>query len=215
MSPEDVVAAAAEIGVHVSRETRDKLAVYEATLQKWQPKINLVSRNTIADAWQAHIWDSLQLMQWVPHGLRTHVDIGSGAGFPGLVLALMGAAEETVLIESDQRKSAFLQEIIRLTDAPARVLARRIEAAPALLPDTVDLVSARALASLDKLLHLACPLGHTDTVYLFPKGQNVDSELTEAAKYWIFSVKRFHGVADARTTVLRISDVSARTPKTP
>ena len=209
MTLQDFALIAATHKIFVSRETLEKFEVYGALLTKWQSKINLVSSHTVERMWNVHFWDSAQLARLLPTHVRTHVDMGSGAGFPGLVLALLGVAQQTVLFESDQRKTAFLREVARQTDAPVRIICDRIEKSTACRHD-VDLITARALAALDKLLSLAWPLSHTHTECVFPKGENVEAELTHARKYWMFKAKPFRGLADNRTTILRISDVSRR-----
>lgn len=188
----------------VSRETLDRLQTYVDLLGRWNKAINLVGKGTLADAWRRHILDSAQLVDLLPPALpdrpRRIVDLGSGAGFPGLVLAIMGAGE-VHLIESDQRKATFLREVIRRTQAPATVQAQRIEAVRDL---AADVVTARALASLTELVGLAQPFLAPGTVCLFPKGGEVARELTEAEKAWRLAVERFPSQSDPRGTLLRV-----------
>ena len=166
--------------VPVSRETEARLGVYVDLLRKWQRVKNLVAPSTLGEVWMRHVADSAQLIGLAP-AARTWVDLGSGAGFPGLVIAieLAGRPHSTVhLIESDQGKCAFLREVIRATQAPAIVHAGRIEAVvPAL--SAVDAVTARALAPLPRLLKYAEILLMRGAVGVFPKGRTVDAELTE------------------------------------
>ena len=140
----------------VSRETLAKLQVYADTLIKWNPKINLVAKSTISDLWDRHIVDSLQIMRHIPESAQHIVDIGSGGGFPGLVLAIASAEahpkSSITMIESDQRKSAFLRTVLRETGVSATVLTERIEKAPA---QSADVLTARALADLSMLLEFA------------------------------------------------------------
>ena len=211
MSAEDFIQQCQAIGVDVSRETAARVGVHLDLVAKWQRTVNLVGPSTLADPWTAHALDSAQLMAAVPARVGRHVDLGSGAGFPGLVLALLGVAGRTVLVEADKRKAAFLREAIRLTEAPAEVAAVRAEALAAAGPPPADLITARALAPLTGLLDLAYPLSGPHAHYIFPKGQHVDDELTEASKSWTFTVvKRFHGHADPRTTVLSLDNVTLR-----
>ena len=145
-------------------------------LRKWQPTVNLVGPSTIQDLWRRHMLDSAQLATYCPGSAQTLVDLGSGAGFPGLILAILGA-KGVHLIESNQRKAAFLEEAGRVTAAPVTVLAQRIEDVDAF---PVDIITARALASVDTLPAYAQPFLHSESVCLFLKGRRAASELTAA-----------------------------------
>jgi len=192
----------------VSRETLARLARYLELLGKWTQAINLVAKSTLEDPWRRHFLDSAQLYDLLPPKPadrdRVLVDLGSGAGFPGLVLAIMGAGT-THLIESDRRKAAFLREAARATDTDVTVHDRRIEAVP---PFATDVVVARACAPLDRLLAYATPFlrpgGAAATRCLFLKGRRVDEELTVANKAWKLSVTCFPSRADSAGTVLSI-----------
>src|SRR6516162_5253130 len=164
----------------VSRETLARLAAYVALLEAWSTRINLVGRATLADPWRRHILDSAQLRPFVPAAARSLVDLGSGAGFPGLVLAILGVPG-VALVEADSRKCAFLVEAARITGARITVLATRIEA---LSPRPFDVVTARALAPLERLIGLARPLLATDGLCLFLKGADTAAELTLARRRW-------------------------------
>lgn len=192
----------------VSRETRERLDIYADLLRKWQRSINLVGPRTIGDLWNRHFTDSAQLLPLLPSALapatRVLVDFGSGAGFPGLVLAILGAGE-VHLIESDQRKATFLREVARATGTPVTVHAKRIEQ---VAPFPVDAVSARALAPLNDLLGFAAPFLRSDSLCLFPKGQMAEDELSAASKTWNMTVDRIQSVTDSSATILRISRVS-------
>jgi 16S rRNA (guanine527-N7)-methyltransferase len=190
----------------VSRETLDKLQVYEAQLRKWNPAINLVAKSTLNDIWGRHLADSAQLFELVPAGTQVQVDLGSGAGFPGLVLAIMGVPS-VHLVESDVRKAAFLRETARLTGAPATIHAVRIEAVDV---PAADVVSARALAELTMLLPWAHRLLKKDGVCLFPKGKTAEDELTAVGESWNMRIERFPSQTDAAGTLLRLSDISPR-----
>jgi 16S rRNA (guanine527-N7)-methyltransferase len=188
----------------VSRETRERLNTYAELLRKWQRSINLVGPRTIDDLWNRHFTDSGQLMPLIPPSARVLVDFGSGAGFPGLVLAIIGVPE-VHLIESDQRKATFLREVARATDTPVTVHAKRIEQ---VTPFPADVVSARALAPLVDLLGFAAPFLHPDSFCLFPKGQMAEDELTAASMTWNINVDRIQSVTDPSATILRLSQVS-------
>ena len=165
--------------LNVSRETIDKFQAYLTLLEKWQRRINLVANSTLADAWQRHILDSGQLVAHYPPQTRHILDVGSGAGFPGLVLAIMG--EVTVdLVESDQRKAVFLSTVIRELGLPAKVHNQRIENMPNLHP---DVITARALAPVPKLLNLIETQLSFSCVCLFLKGASVEDELTNLQSY--------------------------------
>lgn len=167
----------------VSRETTERLSIYADLLAKWQARINLVSVRSLTDVWRRHIDDSAQLAPLCRPSTDPIVDLGSGAGFPGLVLSIL-LDRDTVLVESDARKGAFLREVIRHTGAPARVETARIEA---LSPISAATFTARALAPMTKLLgyvdHLA-DLSSDHPQCLFLKGINVASELTDSEKEW-------------------------------
>ena len=167
----------------VSRETLASLTAYVALLEKWQPRINLVSSATLPDIWHRHILDSAQLLPHLPvvpaHQRCQILDIGSGAGFPGLVLAILGVGD-VQLVESNQRKTVFLQTVIRELGLSARVTNQRIETLPACQP---DVITARALAALPKLMSLIAPQLHNGLTCLFLKGGSVDEELTNLQTY--------------------------------
>jgi 16S rRNA (guanine527-N7)-methyltransferase len=164
----------------VSRETLARLDAYVGLLQAWNRRINLVGGSTMGDPWRRHILDSAQLFPHIPREARVVVDLGSGAGLPGLVLAILGAAE-VHLVESDQRKAAFLREAARVSETPVRIHAQRAENMPRM---RVDVVTARAVASLPDLLDLAEPFLGPHSICLFLKGRGAQEELTLAAKTW-------------------------------
>ena len=188
--------------MNVSRETLAALSAYVALLEKWQPRINLISQSSLPDIWHRHIFDSAQLLAHLPEmrpGVpRRILDIGSGAGFPGLVLAILGAGQ-LQLVESDQRKSVFLQAVIRELGLSATVVNHRIESLPACYP---DVIAARALAPLPKLMQLIDAQIHTDLTCLFLKGAKVEEELTNFQTYSTMiphlypSLSRADGVTD-------------------
>ncbi|MGA0948234.1 MAG: 16S rRNA (guanine(527)-N(7))-methyltransferase RsmG [Candidatus Puniceispirillaceae bacterium] len=174
MTPDDVARL-----LNVSRETIDKFRAYLTLLEKWQARINLVANSTLAEAWQRHILDSGQLAAFYPPQTKNIMDVGSGAGFPGLVLAIMGGVTVD-LVESDQRKAVFLSTVIRELDLPAKVHNQRIETLPQLFP---DVITARALAPVPKLLKLIENQLSPKSVCLFLKGAAVQDELTNLQTY--------------------------------
>lgn len=170
----------------VSRETEDRLVAIVALLEKWQRTINLVAPNSLPHVWTRHVADSLQLLPLAGNVSRW-VDIGSGGGFPGLPVAA-ALAEYTeadiTLVESDSRKAAFLREAARIAELPVTVLPARIEQVSDKIAAGVEIISARALAPLPRLLDLAHPFLAQGAKGLFLKGQDVDNELTQASKSW-------------------------------
>ncbi len=170
----------------VSRETSVRLDRFVALLLAWQEHTNLIARSTMPVIWTRHIADSLQLLDLAPQA-KVWADLGSGAGFPGIVIACALAdtpGARVHLVESIGKKATFLREAVEVTGAPAIVHAIRIEDFVDKAPESIDVVTARALAPLPKLLPLAYPLLKKGALGLFLKGQDVASELTEAAKYW-------------------------------
>ncbi|TCZ64103.1 16S rRNA (guanine(527)-N(7))-methyltransferase RsmG [Roseicella aquatilis] len=188
----------------VSRETGERLADFVALLRRWNTRINLTAERDEAALWQRHVLDSLQLAPLVPPGNGPLVDLGSGAGFPGLILAL-ATGRETHLVESDRRKSAFLIEAARVLGLPCvKVHPARIEAAT--LPQAA-MVSARALAPLSDLLVHAHRILAPGGIALFPKGRTAEEELTQAAGAWIMHIERFPSRTDPSATILRLSEI--------
>jgi 16S rRNA (guanine527-N7)-methyltransferase len=194
--------------VPVSRETLARLEAYAELLTRWSQRINLVGRDTVADLWRRHILDSAQLGGFVPDRARSVIDLGSGAGLPGLVLAILGVSG-VELIEADSRKCAFLREAARITAAPVTLRPCRIEAV-SLHP--VDVVTARACAPLDRLLGLAEPFLAPGSECLFLKGERVEEELTLARKRWTMTSSLHQSRSDPRGVVLRLQQV-AREPR--
>ncbi len=192
---------AAEAGV--SRETLDRLRIYAAQLVKWTKAINLVAPNTLPDLWRRHFLDSAQLYPLAADAPGPWLDLGSGAGFPGLVIAAMG--RQVTLIESDIRKATFLRETARQMDVPAIVRAERIEAVDPASLSRPAVISARALASLAELLDLAAPFMGPDTLLLFPKGRQAEDELTLARESWtIDHVEMIPSRSDPAGRIIRL-----------
>ncbi len=179
------------------------LAAYEALLRKWNATINLISAADLPLLWPRHIEDSLQLGSIAGPLPSRAIDLGSGAGFPGLILSIAFGIEVD-LIEQDQRKAAFLREAVMVTGAPARVHAAKIERVK--LPPA-PLVVSRALAPLPVLLRLAKPLLTDDGFCLFPKTRAIEPEITEAQRHWSMRVERFASLTDPNGVILRISQL--------
>jgi 16S rRNA (guanine527-N7)-methyltransferase len=183
----------------------ERLEGFVALLAKWQRAINLVASDSLPDVWRRHIHDSAVLFPLLPDSVARLVDLGSGAGFPGLVLAIMGA-RDVHLVESDSRKCAFLSEAAR-SFAPGRVEIHRgrIESIP---PIPADVVTARALAALPDLLTYAHRHLKPDGICLFLKGRRVEDELTLAAQTWTMQAERLANPADSSGIILRIKGLA-------
>jgi 16S rRNA (guanine527-N7)-methyltransferase len=204
----------------VSRETSARLDRFVELLIAWQKHTNLVARSTIPVIWTRHVADSLQFLDLAPQA-KVWVDLGSGAGFPGIVIACALAGTEGAkvhLVESIGKKATFLREAAQITGAPAMVHAMRIEDFVDKAPESIDVVAARALAPLPKLLTLAYPLLKKGALGLFPKGQDVASELTEAAKYWKIEHSSIRSRTDEKAQILvvrHLEPVRAVRPRNP
>ena len=192
----------------VSRESREKIEIYVKLLLTWQQRINLIGPATVASVWQRHVCDSLQLLPLLPPGTMRIAELGSGAGIPGLMLA-MTADLEAYLYESNGKKAAFLREAARLTGTRATIFNIRLEslAGKTGVP-RVDCVVARALAPLPLLLDYAAPFLSQGSIGLFHKGQDVDAELTEATKYWRMDVLKHASKCDSRGVILEIREAT-------
>ena len=193
----------------VSRETNERLQTYANLLRKWNPTINLVAPSTLNTLWERHFLDSAQIYQIVQKPLKIWCDLGTGGGFPGLVTAILAQEKDpdrqTVCIESDVRKATFLRAVARETGANVEVISKRIEEA---LPQNAEIVSARALAPLSKLLgyadlHLA-PEGEC----IFLKGANYQAEIEEALETWRFDLDTYQSKTNPDATVLKIGELS-------
>ena len=196
----------------VSRETEERLDRLLEVLLLWQRRLNLIAPSTLRQIWTRHIADSLQLLPLAPEA-RTWVDLGSGGGFPGVVLAcaLTGRSGAAVhLIESNGKKVAFLREAARVTGAPAVVHAIRAEKFGETCAEPIEAVTARAFAPLKTLCDQAFPLISRGAVGLFPKGQDVDAELTEAAKYWRLQASKVPSKTSPEGSIVLIRGLEAR-----
>jgi 16S rRNA (guanine527-N7)-methyltransferase len=196
----------------VSRETEERLALLVAELGRWQAAKNLVSSATLSDVWMRHIADSLQLYGLAP-GAKRWLDLGSGGGFPGLVLGIClidRPGGHIHLVESNARKCAFLRHAARVTGAPVTVHANRIEDVVDDFVGKVDVVTARALAPLPQLLDWCKELLRTGSLGLFPKGQHLDSELTDSARYWKIQASTVSSVTDGAARILMVRAADKR-----
>jgi 16S rRNA (guanine527-N7)-methyltransferase len=193
---------------NVSRESSARLETYVDLLLSWQRRVNLIGPSTVNDIWTRHVIDALQLLRLIPDSAKVIADLGSGAGLPGLVLAIAGGYE-VHLFESNNKKAAFLREASRQTRATAFVHAIRIEdiGKTAGLPK-VDVVTARALAPLDRLLDLAAPFLSAGAVGLFHKGRDIEAELTGATKYWRLTSVKHPSVTDSNGVILEVKEAA-------
>jgi 16S rRNA (guanine527-N7)-methyltransferase len=189
--------------VTVSRETLDRLKLYVELLGKWTKRINLVAPASLADVWRRHILDSAQVKILLPTTAQVLVDLGSGAGLPGLVLAILGVPD-VHLVESDTRKAAFLREAARQTGVSVTLHACRIEAAPAI---QADVVTARALARLVFLLEHATRFLQPGGACYFLKGANLADELTEAQKTWHMKATEHASLSDVSGIVVKLESI--------
>ncbi len=198
--------------VPISRETENRLDAFVAVFREWQSRINLIAASTEASLWTRHIADSLQLVALAPEA-RRWVDLGSGAGFPGMVIACALASSDRAqvhLIESNGKKAAFLREAVAIVGVPAVVHAARVEDALPALRDGIDVVTARALAPLPKLLAMAAPLLKKGAMGLFPKGQHVAAELTEASKCWTIQAALAPSVTSSQSRIVVVRALAAK-----
>jgi len=202
MSPDHLLAS-------VSRETRLRLEVYVSLLKKWNRTINLVSTTSIKDVWNRHVVDSAQLLEIADVTVKSWADMGSGGGLPGLVVAILAADRlpnlKISLIEADQRKCAFLLTVKQALALEVTIVPERIETC---LPMNCDVISARALAPLDRLLSYSAIHLKKDGKSLFLKGRSYRSEIDEAQKNWNFVLTTHPSATDANSVVLEISKIS-------
>lgn len=197
---------------HISSGTATRLTRYAELLQQWQAKTNLVAPSTLPVLWTRHIADSLQLLELAPDA-RVWVDLGSGGGFPGVVLACALAEVDGAmvhLVERNAKKAAFLREAIRVTGARGTVHLADIEDFVDSFDGPVDCVTARALASLNVLVGFTEPLVKRGAKALFLKGQDVESELTEATKYWKLAYRLHPSRTSAQGWVAEIDEIERR-----
>jgi 16S rRNA (guanine527-N7)-methyltransferase len=189
----------------VSRETLARLKLFVSLLGDWNARMNLVSAKSLEDVWKRHVWDSAQLFPLLRPGTPSFVDLGSGAGFPGLVLAiLLEGRARAVLYEAIAKKCRFLEEVAHRTGVTVEVRNDRIEEAKR---EPFDVVTARACAPLDQLLSYAAPFQAKNTQCLFLKGQSVGAELTDAYKSWSMTVKQLPSRSDPSGVILDIREL--------
>lgn len=201
-----MTAAEFQAAVGIDDATMARLETYLGLLRKWQKAINLVGAKTLEDPWRRHMLDSAQLVPCIPPMAKTLLDLGSGAGFPGLVLAIVTGLD-IGLVESDGRKCAFLGEVARATQCAPKIHNRRVETLD--LP-ALDVLTARAFAPLDKLLDLSEKLIGPETVCLFLKGRTADEELTTCAKTWKMFATSHPSRSDIDGKVVELRKVSRR-----
>ena len=188
--------------MNVSRETMGKLELYAALLLKWNPAINLVAKSTLADLWARHFEDSAQVFDLCPPEARRWVDLGTGGGFPGMVVALLANERQ---VESDQRKATFLRTVARECGIEVEVQAVRAEM---LAPQAADVVSARALAPLTELLgYAARHLAHGGSAILL-KGAQAEAEIAQALASWRFTVHKTPSKTDPRAVILTFREIT-------
>lgn len=193
--------------MNLPSDVLEKLKRYESLLVKWQAKINLVSPNTINNAWQRHFEDSIQINSLLPKGAQTLFDLGCGAGFPGLILAMINPDLDVHLVESDQKKCSFLKTVSRETETKVMIHNCRIEE---LSVDVIpDIITARALADLPKLFDYCAPwIGANHALALvFPKGRAADRELDLLKEGWNFEHESCKSVTDQQARILKFTDV--------
>jgi 16S rRNA (guanine527-N7)-methyltransferase len=190
----------------VSRESLDRLKAFAGLLATWQARINLIGKSTASELWTRHIADALQLIRFMPETITRIADLGSGAGIPGLILAIARPSIEAHLFESNLKKAAFLREAQRITGAHAIVHAGRIEDSD-VAKLKIEAVTARALAPLPRLIELAAPFLEQGATGYFHKGQDVEAELTEATKSWRIAAERHPSMTDSRGTILVVKEI--------
>ena len=198
-----------DLSKNVSRETFSLLERLAALVEKWNKSINLISKSTVPNLWERHILDSVQIYHATQVNFKSWLDIGSGAGFPGLVLAILAKEKnidgEIILVESDKRKCAFLYTVRRDLNLNLSIINKRIEECD---PQNADIISARALANLTKLFDLSFNHKCENTTFIFPKGRSWQEELVAAEKTWNFSWEAVNSITDSQAVVLKIGDLS-------
>lgn len=197
-----------EVAGIVSRETVERLQLLEHLVQKWTPAINLVSKDSLGNLRQRHIFDSIQLFRLVPFEKGVWCDLGSGGGFPGLVIAIMArerdAERQVKLVESDGRKATFLREAVRQLEVEATVINARIEDIP---PLAATILSARALAPLPKLCEFALRHLAPGGCAVFPKGETHQNEISEARKSWFFDLTLHPSKTESTAAILELRNL--------
>lgn len=193
----------------IDNKAQESLKIYEELLHKWQAKINLISSNTLNDSWGRHFEDSAQISNYIPKTSKKLFDLGSGAGFPGLVLAIIRPELNVTLIESDQKKCSFLKTVSRETQTPVSVLTERIEDVSC---ETIpDVITARALISLEGLFNYCKKWAEAnpDIIFIFPKGVKADEELAELDKNWRYQCCTHQSKTDSNAKILIFTNILA------
>lgn len=197
-----------DYGIHVSRETMERFQSYHDLLLQWTKAINLIAPSTINDVRSRHIADSAQVFALMPRTAKSLTDLGSGGGLPGIVLAILAAEKQpelrVTLVESDQRKAIFLKDVVRRLDLSANVLAKRIED---LDIQRSDVLTARALAPMAKLLTFADRLMKPSGMALLQKGRNFAAELAESQAHWRFTCHTHQSLTEPQARILQIEDI--------
>ncbi len=189
---------------NVSDETIQKFSDYYGLLLKWQSKMNLIG-NSESDIWNRHFLDSVQIINLLPKKDVRILDFGSGAGFPGMVLSILGY--DITLVESDSKKSTFLSEIKRITKSDTKIFNGRIENFP---KENFDIITSRACADLDKLLEYSHPSVSHGTECIFHKGKNYKKEISDAEKKWCFQFQITPSITDSDGAILKLSNITKR-----
>jgi len=187
----------------VPRETQEKLDCYVQLLIKWQARINLISSKTLPEIWHRHILDSAQLVSYLPKTPSVILDMGSGAGLPGVILAIL-TRHQLHLVESDSRKIAFMRTALRETSTSAILHEQRMEIVPALRP---DIITARALAPLSQLITLASGQHHEKIEYLFLKGREAKQELTALPACPKMEAECLPSMTDSQASIIRLKPI--------
>lgn len=196
---------------NVSRETFNKLKTYQSMLNDWQQRFNLVSKTTLEDAWNRHFLDSAQLFSYIPNNAKTMYDFGSGAGFPGMVIAVLASEKlpnlRINLVESITKKTVYLNAVKEKLGLDVTIYNDRIEKLPI---EKADIITSRALASLSELLEYSYRFCHKDTVCLFPKGKKYSEELADAHKKWHFKCEIIPSQQCDEGRILKITNINKK-----
>lgn len=199
---------------NVSRETIAELKAYEVSLKEWQTKLNLVSSSSLDNAWERHFLDSMQLYRLIPETAKVLYDFGSGAGFPGMVLAIMLKNRtpylKVNLIESIKKKTLYLNEVKQITNTDVNIINDRIEN---IKPQKADVITSRAMASLDKLLTYTEKFCGRHTKCIFPKGKSYKEEVAQAKNLWSFDLEVLPSEQSDEGVILIISNISKKGAK--
>lgn len=192
--------------MNVSRETKEKLVHYVSLLEKWNKSINLIAPSTVSDIWHRHIEDSLQMLPLLPSKPTEILDIGSGAGLPGIIISL-STDHKVTLVDSDKKKGLFLKEIRRHLNASYDIICDRAENIP---HQKYGIVTSRACANLSGLLALSHPFLEEKSFCLFHKGKNYSKEVEEAEKKWLFDLEITPSTTDIDAALLKLSNIQRR-----